>query len=77
MSPEHPLISIVFELTRSEIVKCMIALCQAVHYAHGRGLIHGDIKPSNVLVDDPAASRDCWISESPGCMTGAMPAAMV
>lgn len=45
------------ELTRSEIVSCMIALCRAVHYAHGRGLIHGDIKPSNVLIDDRGQPR--------------------
>ncbi len=32
-------------------------LCQAVHFAHGRGLIHGDIKPSNVLVDGRGQTR--------------------
>ena len=32
-------------------------LCRAVHFAHGRGLIHGDIKPSNVMVDARGQTR--------------------
>lgn len=32
-------------------------LCRAVHHAHRRGLIHGDIKPSNVLVDGRGEPR--------------------
>lgn len=32
-------------------------LCQAVHYAHGRGVIHGDIKPANVRVDERGHPR--------------------
>ncbi len=38
-------------------ISVMRRLCQALHHAHGRGLIHGDIKPSNVLVDSRGHPR--------------------
>lgn len=37
---------------RLRLLPNFVAVCQAIAYAHGRGVIHRDIKPSNIMVGD-------------------------
>lgn len=37
--------------TATDVALLGVQLCSAVHYLHGRGLLHLDLKPSNVVVD--------------------------
>jgi serine/threonine protein kinase/tetratricopeptide (TPR) repeat protein len=37
-------------LSTTERLQLLIAVCHAVHHAHQKGMIHRDIKPTNVLV---------------------------
>ncbi|MFE9170671.1 serine/threonine-protein kinase [Streptomyces kebangsaanensis] len=44
-----------------------VQLCSAVHYLHGRGLLHLDIKPSNVVVERGHAKvLDLSLARPPG-----------
>ncbi len=39
-------------LQYEDVVRIVIAVADALHYAHGHGLVHRDIKPANILIDD-------------------------
>ncbi len=38
------------ELTPALTYKLLAQVCEALHFAHERGIVHGDIKPSNLMV---------------------------
>ena len=37
---------------QSELLQIFLKVCDAVDYAHSRGILHLDIKPSNIEVSD-------------------------
>ena len=39
-------------LTIKQRIELFLQVCEAIHYAHQKGIIHRDIKPSNVVVSD-------------------------
>ncbi|MHC4674928.1 MAG: serine/threonine-protein kinase [Planctomycetota bacterium] len=43
------------KLSTRPIMELFNKICQAVAYAHQRGVMHRDLKPSNILVDDDGA----------------------
>jgi tetratricopeptide (TPR) repeat protein len=46
-----PIATFARDLPVDRCIELVIALCDALDYAHGLGVIHRDIKPSNILVD--------------------------
>jgi len=45
------------EAWRRWAVQLTARIADAIHYAHGQGILHRDIKPGNVILDDKGAPR--------------------
>jgi len=64
--------ALLHDLSPRGIVELLIPVCDAVHYAHQNGIIHRDLNPANILVDDGGVPRvldfglakDTWAPEA-------------
>lgn len=45
------------ELTVSERLKLFVSICRAVHFAHTNLVVHRDLKPDNILIDENGAPK--------------------
>ncbi|MER5430106.1 serine/threonine-protein kinase [Streptomyces sp. NPDC002588] len=54
-------------LAANDVAFLGLHLCSALHYLHGRNLLHLDVKPSNVIIDCRRAKLlDLSVARSPG-----------
>jgi serine/threonine-protein kinase len=42
---------------RGSLLSAFLATCEVVAYAHSQGVVHGDVKPLNIMADDFGATR--------------------
>jgi len=47
------------KLSAPDIVKFMLQLCDALDFAHQKGIVHRDIKPANILLDNNGKPHIC------------------
>jgi eukaryotic-like serine/threonine-protein kinase len=52
------------KLEPEEAVRIIRSVCQALVHAHGRGVLHCDLKPANVLLDSNLEPRLCDFGQS-------------
>jgi len=45
------------DLTPRAVAALLVSVCRAVHFAHQHGVIHRDLSPSNILVDEAGAAH--------------------
>ena len=46
-----------------QLLRCFVCLCQAVSYIHGEGILHRDINPKNILLDESGSVLMTHIGE--------------
>src|SRR6266516_5429247 len=43
--------------SQEEMLKFMVMLARALHYVHQHGILHGDVKPANILITPRATPK--------------------